>query len=315
MSKNYDKTFAKEPEGQTNNSVLDFLYHDAQRVGSFLAQFDDAGHLQQITQGESAGKKEQRVVSLSARAGIPAILGGQLIETDKVGEEGSETSRRVYDPLWTNARTLLDYLNNRGIIQRDLGSASIGQFVLVTGRIEIIDLAMFVNIWDDKQFQNLMSDNAGEEGRNPRSSGRKKSGPHNRNKPPGMDIALLLLKMLPHAIQMTILGEDKAWCNLLRSGLICTTGDLLLMHGGELEGEWHVLGILDSRNDEAVSPLPDDDNNPVPDDDNNADVEESAGVVTSAFKNIMPIGKLLLGRPSDAYGLTPLIIFREIVEQ
>jgi hypothetical protein len=33
-----------------NDSVYDFLYQDVRRVGSFLDQFDVAGHLQQIVQ-------------------------------------------------------------------------------------------------------------------------------------------------------------------------------------------------------------------------------------------------------------------------
>lgn len=305
MSRDYDRASGREPEGQRSDSVLDFLYHDAQRIGSFLAQFDDAGYLTQVTQGESAGTKEQGVVSVRGRAGLPGLLGGQLTEIDKAGEEGFETSQRVYDPLWANARTLLDYLESRNLIHRDLESARIGQFVLVTGKIKIIDSGMFVNLWDDKKFQALMAANAGEAATRPlQPTSGARGGSRGRSMPSGMDIALMLLKMMPHSIQMTIIGENKAWCNLLKGGLVCSTGDLLLMHGEQLEGTWHVLGILNALNDESSLSLPDEDD---------LAEQEQAGMVTEALRAITPVGRMFLGRPADAYGLTPLIVFREIV--
>ena len=305
MSRDYDGASGREPEGQKSNSVLDFLYHDAQRIGSFLAQFDDAGHLTQVTQGESAGTKEQGVVSVRGRAGLPGLLGGQLTQTDKAGEEGFETSQRVYDPLWANARTLLDYLHTRQLIHRDLRSATIGQFVLVTGRVEVIDSAMFVNMWDDKKFQALLLSNADEESGKPIPTSSRKGGQRIKMPTP-MDIGLMLLRLMPHSIQMTILGEeDKVWCSLLRSGLVCTTGDLLLMHGEQLEGVWHVLGILNCHNHEAV-PFPRNAHDEVA-------AQENSGMVTEAFRAITPFGRMFLGRPSDAYGLTPLMVYREIV--
>ena len=303
MPSSCEKASGGVPEGPTSTSVLDFLYHDARRVGSFLAQFDDAGHLQQITQEESAGKREQSTTSWRAGAGVPILLGGQMTEREQTAEEGSETSQRIYDPFWANARNLLDCLAHAHLIQRDLQSASIGQFVLVSGRLEIVDLAMFAGMWDDKNFKALLG------ARDPGLRGsvsRKKGNPGGRA-PSETEIGVLLMKMMPHAIQMTIRGEDKAWCNLLRGGLICTTGDLLLMHGGELQGKWHVLGILDSRKDETATQSWDEDNDP--------EVQPSAGIIATGFKKLTPLGRQLLGRPADAYGLTPLIIFREIVTQ
>jgi len=35
-------------------------------------------------------------------------------------QSGSEGQMRVYDPLWTNALTLLDYLDEARLIQRDI---------------------------------------------------------------------------------------------------------------------------------------------------------------------------------------------------
>ena len=58
-----------------NDSVYDFLYHDARRVGSFLAQFDDAGHLQQVTQGDTAAKGRRASYKLEVTGDLGHAMG------------------------------------------------------------------------------------------------------------------------------------------------------------------------------------------------------------------------------------------------
>lgn len=52
----------------------------------------------------------------------------------------------TYDPVWTNAIDLLTYLNERGMIQRDIRQAHTGQFVMAKGTLGIIDLALLQTI-------------------------------------------------------------------------------------------------------------------------------------------------------------------------
>lgn len=119
-----------EQGGPESDSVYDFLYHDAQRVGSFLAQFDDAGLLQQVTQSEGAYRGSKRGWKAAAGGSIPTV-GSVNISAERGPEKGGfETSERVYDPLWTNARTLLDFLDERGMLRRELGDARIRWKVL-----------------------------------------------------------------------------------------------------------------------------------------------------------------------------------------
>jgi hypothetical protein len=131
-------------EGQEeprSDSVLDFLYHDARRVGSFLAQFDDAGHLQGLTESETVAKRVKRSWKLSVGGSIPeAGASGEAAIERGPAEGGSKTNERVYDPFWTNALTLLDYLEVNGLIQRDIWQARIGQFVLVKGNLIVLDV-------------------------------------------------------------------------------------------------------------------------------------------------------------------------------
>ena len=100
-----------EPE---SDSVYDFLYHDIRRVGSYLAQFDDAGHLQSVIESRTARQGVRRGWKATLGIGdlVPGLPGGPEASLERGPlEAGSETSERVYEPLWTNARTLLDYLD------------------------------------------------------------------------------------------------------------------------------------------------------------------------------------------------------------
>jgi hypothetical protein len=122
MSKNEEKVSDRAQDGDPkNDSVYDFLFYDKQRVGSFLAQFDDTGHLQQIIERETANKSSKRGVKFNLGGG-GSIAGtgaqGNIGFERSPGVEGSEASERVYDPLWTNARTLLDYLTSADLINR-----------------------------------------------------------------------------------------------------------------------------------------------------------------------------------------------------
>lgn len=135
-----------EHDEQSIGSVYDYLYYDARRVGSFLAQFDPSGHLQQITQTDSVSKGTKRGYSVKLGGSVPVpgspeAAEGSLTFGREPGQTGSEGMSRIYDPLWTNAKLLLDYLDEQNLIKRDLASATMGQFIVATGEISVLDLA------------------------------------------------------------------------------------------------------------------------------------------------------------------------------
>jgi hypothetical protein len=119
--------------------------------------------------------------------------------------------------------------------------------------------------------------------------------------PNEVDFALDMLKVLPHSIQASV-GPNwcRAWCTLLAEGLSTSTNDLMLKHGASIPGDWTVLGVLDSL--PRVSP----ENAPAPD---FTDMEEIGVKLMDTF---VLSTRNMLGRPAGAYGLTPLLIFREI---
>jgi hypothetical protein len=115
------------------------------------------------------------------------------------------------------------------------------------------------------------------------------------------------LSILPHTIQTAISGtEGNVWGILRDDNLVGPSSDLMLKHGATIQGEWNVVGVIDA--------LPESMNlgefgTDVPvDEDFNFEESGLGGFVDV----ILPIAKLLLGRPDTAFGITPMLIFREV---
>ena len=56
-----------------SRSVYDFLYHDARRVGSYLAQFEASGLLQSLKQTVAVEESELSKAGAAAGIGLPKI--------------------------------------------------------------------------------------------------------------------------------------------------------------------------------------------------------------------------------------------------
>ncbi len=127
------------------DSVYDFIYVDSRRIGLFLSQFDDSGLLQQIEQSEGVteGTDNTRDRSLTVNVGV---VRGKLGAGGKTAEGRNESSKRVYDPQWTNVLTFLDYLQEGDLLQRDITAARIGQIGLFSGSLTIVNAAILKTV-------------------------------------------------------------------------------------------------------------------------------------------------------------------------
>ena len=237
---------------------------------------------------------------------------------------GQKSEARDYDPLWSNALALLDYLESNDLIQRSPISARIGQFVLATGSMTIMDLTLFKGLWSlpavkqavarSQQSGSSPSSSLPTQNRQQRRADRSQS-PQNSVAQSGSDVLtdsmLSLVEMLPHALQVRItLNESKAvvWASLGNDAMVVSGADLLLKHGVSIAGEWTMIGVLDA----------------FPDADETGNLTEDgiAGAMSALSLSDNPFGQLmfqmmphirpLLGRPFSAFGVTPLVIFREV---
>lgn len=311
MSKK-DKIVSAEGQGEpTSASVFDFLYHDSRRIASFLSQFDNNGLLTGLTQAEGVTKGAKRSKKVGFGGNSP--IGGGNVEFEiGPGESGSESLERVYDPFWANARQFLDVLDEHEMIQRDVENARMGQFVLATGRLIIADLQMLHSFWKlpairtiiEKNMAESEEDEAEPANRQQRRAQRKKTAVSSTTNPE-FEIVMQILPHLPHSGQAHLVTDEFGiWASLDASSLVGSLSDLVLKHGNKLAGNWSMLGILDGKpfdHDSIFSAM---------DKIRTGGVEQ--GSVSQAAINMGPITRQTLGRPLGSYGMTPLLVFREV---
>ena len=307
MSKKDETASAEEQGDQNTDSVFDFLYHDHRRIASFLSQFDANGLLTGLTQSEGVTKGSKR----SKRVGIGgelALLGGGNVEFEMgPGESGSETLERVYDPYWTNARQFLDVLQERSMVERNLRNASIGQIVLATGYLSIQDLGMMKEAWNAPAIKSTIMAGAGGGKRKGNMTAAQKAAAKEEEN--NTKLFLELIQLMPHSVHARMLTRDDSaanlvWCVLNQENLVTSASDVALTYGYMMSGEWSILGILNAQPEYLTPDLKGEF------DENDLGLTES--IVGQVSKLLAPVVRVSLGRPSAAFGITPLLIFREV---
>lgn len=283
MKSKTSKNSSSTDQGDSQeNSVFDFLYHDPQRIASFLSQFDENGHLTQVVQ--KAGKKSATNDSgqLSARLGVPFVGGGDANLSTTNTQSAEREGQRTYDPVWANSLLLLEYLTDQNFIQRHLPNANMGQFVLVKGNLWVIDLGLMKDIFSNPTVQGFLT---------------SQSGAATAQQTIAMTMGVSLVTVIPHVTQAVLSAPSGlTWSSLNPAGLTMPAADLLMKHGFSIGGKWSILGVLDAVPDKALPPAP----------------PASLGPYVTGLVSMAPSIRPMLGRPSDAYGITPLLIFREV---
>lgn len=311
MSKNELTVSSGERDGAEPDSVFDFLYHDSRRVASFLAQFDANGLLTGLTQSESVAKGAKRSKKFGLGGDVPLIGGGKLEFEVGPGEIGSQALERVYDPFWTNARLFLDVLTERNMIQRDITEARMGQIVLVTGSLIIADMKMLQSVWSLPGVQKVIAasvepDADAEDEPVNRQQRRAKgsSKPVEPAVPDAVQMVMDILPHLPHSGHLHIVTDDLAvWAAADEASIVGQMSDLILKHGAKVAGQWSMLGILDAMpfdEDEMLTGM------------EMIRTGMTGESIANAALTLAPTIRQALGRPLLSYGMTPLLVFREV---
>lgn len=295
----------KEKEAKEGNSVFDFLYSDDIRISTLLSQFNNFGHLTNITHENSAQKGKHDTGAFEG-SGSAIFAKAQMRYEGANISSYAESSQRSYNPRWTNTLNFLAEIDSRAMLKHNIMEARIGDLILVNGPIAIKDLSTLEKIWGLPAFKQFAHLGVTEDISANRSERRKSTQKNNIQKeikkPSELDLFFDLVKILPHTTQITIDGDQKAWGILKPESLISTPSDFVLKYGGRIPGQWAILGILDAEPEELII---------------GGSAKETTNLqdLSSNFLGILePIVRQLLGRPADSFGITPLVILREIGE-
>lgn len=278
------------------------MYYDKKRVASFLSQFNNFGHLKELTEGESASRTKSESTSGGVSGGIPAVISGDASHDAGTGASYSNDTNRIYDPTWTNALSFLDYLSEKQLLNRDISNASIGQFVLHSGALNILDLSLIEKTWGLPTFQKTMRSGASET-MNRAARRRAEKNAANDEGINNLELFIEMMGILPHTAQATVdNGDSKSWCSLTSEGLIINSSDITLKHGHSVPGTWNIVGILDAKPE-----LLEDDNPEL-----EPNFDDGTEIAGKLMQMLAPVAKNMVGRPDSSYGMTPILIFREV---
>jgi hypothetical protein len=304
MPQSISETSELEDEGSSARSVLDFLYHDSRRIGSFLAQFEGDGHLQSLTRTKDGLRGKKRKSEADAKGTI-GVASGTYKGSTETNVELGEGYARVFDPYWANARAFLDHASEHQLLQPNMDCAEVGQFVLAKGWLSVLDLAMFKDAWKLPTVQRKVREGAAPTKKVSQMTSAEKQA-HQEQKE-NTDMMLEMIQIMPHSVHATMVTSDESpkllWCTLRDEYLVVPASDIVLAHGALMPGEWTIMGILNAQPDFFT-----------PESHDETDLEPGLmqSVVGQVSKLIAPVVRLSLGRPGAAHAITPLLIFREV---
>jgi len=294
MSKNAKTASGAEPDERHSDSVLDFFYHDPRRIGSFLSQFDDYGHLQNITHSELAIKKSGRGFQFGVGGGLAEVANGSLSVEVSPKEGGSESSARLYDPIWANALDFLGHIQARNLIHDDIATAHIGQFVKASGSMIVLDTGFLQRLLQQPSIRK-------------QSLARKEINPHT-GKPfskEELDAECDAIgEVSPHVQMHLSSNEAVVWGTLRPEGLVTPPSELTMKNGIVVDGDWSIIGIKDADPITGID-----------------DISSQLKKLQEKFKDYKFLlasietnvrVRFMLGRPHYCYGITPLVVFRKV---
>jgi hypothetical protein len=193
----------------------------------------------------------------------------------KSTDSGAEGIEHIFDASWAIPVEVLARLTQRSLVRSSLRGANLGTIALLDGFIRIIDYTAVKDMWEP-----VMTMLVGED-------------------KPGFKGVVGIMKNIPHTMHAHFLTEcGYLWASLEPQNLMVPPADIVLKHGGSVSGTWKVLFLLDAYPEFGqVAPTAQ---------------SWSAGDATEGVLNALHILRSQIGRPFHWFGITPLLIYRQV---
>nr|WP_086491364.1 hypothetical protein [Novosphingobium panipatense] len=293
-------------ESLTAGSVYDILYSDTRRLSSLLSQFSDDGIITELTRADEAGHTSKAGLSIKVISG-------------DTSSSGKETKSQKIDPQWLLPLLFLDEAQH--LIHHDLEKAPIGSVVLIKGKLIVTDLRIIQKLWSApsakktilqqiRQSEQEAADAAAEVPANRAAKRAARAASKQKSEQSEAELVMELLPLLPHSPQVNIVGADHtAWATVEPDYIFGSIEDLMLKHGAKVAGTWAMVGILDGRPFEERA---DEDYDDMVSLDERVRIGMFADNIWKLATELAFPARQALGRPFTSFGITPLVIFREV---
>ena len=267
-------------ESQNIESIFDFFYLDTRKIASFYAQLTGSGAIS--TRKNISSKLDEKTNEYTGT--IPTFASAKW----GVKNNSGLNSEDLFDASVTMPREMIDRLDELGFINYDLNENQLGNLVLLKGSLSVFDVAGMKDVIDPAiNFAINQLPNT------------KPSEKQSINKlKKVMDPFVSFMKAVPFALQARFFDrgdfDQEVWMTLNRTEMFNDVNDINFKHGDVMAGDWHVLGVLDAiPNDQFVKAT-------------------ETNEVNQMVENFTKMMKEQFGRPTTAYGMTPIAIFRVI---
>lgn len=275
-------TSSADLDSQEEKFLIDFLYADRPRLATLSAQLFNDGHLiSSKTQAVKSAESGYKV------GGSLKILSGDTSSLEKV----QESIERQFDSTWSVPLDVLRELNAQGYLDASIEHATLGQVVLISGQVQILDLRMIQMLW--KPILQIEKKKVYSNSTKSQRAALVKSAEEN------LDIAGII-ELLPHMLELRVYSENSISCGTMNpDGLTINPADLAFKHGAYMPGDWRILALIDARpgimEQDLVSAM-----------------IRGANPVEIGLLPMYNGLRQMLGRGESEFGITPLAIYREI---
>lgn len=268
------------PEEAAENYLYDFIYLNHDALAFYNAQLDGDGMLTSSVVTHSTGEKMKQNIGGSVK-----IVQGSHEESSHYGS----SRQNSFDTSKSLPLNVMREMNRRSLIQSDIESAQVGQAVLFSGRMQIVDLALISGILQPALQTEL--DKMPEQTAAQKRARQKKAAEN--------EALVKMFQSLPELLQIRLFDDEKsAWCTVRHADMMVDSFSLAMKHGVTVRGEWHVLAVLDALPEDSELDM--------------KAFEYMTDVDNGYFTALLHL-RGMMGRRFNEYGITPLAVFRKLV--
>lgn len=259
--------------------LYDFIFIDQPRIRSLYAQLF-TGFLAEI----------ETITSESNRRGRNLQAGGDPFGSiASVNEqEVQESTANHIDPHDIVLKDVLTKLSELGMICHDPTVAIPGNFLLLKGRVGIVDFSLCQGLLS------LLPDILGMVNEPP-SPHHKQQKKVDRNERKFASLLQKISALVPWSVTILLQSDEvTAWGAISKEALRADPGHIMLKSGPVLAGEWYMLALVDVAPNSEAGAI--------------TGLSEFAQGLLNGLASI----QVAVGRPSDCIGVTPLLVFRKL---
>ncbi len=270
--------------------LYDFLYTDPERIASLLIQLSEDGAPKEASSTATRDRGKTKTGGIDA-FGIKGELGSS-------GSSSYEV-RQTYDPLWQNSQKLIQEVKavEKGY---STNKTDIGQIRDFSGKLLAYDQSTIPALMQTPSIENFIAGGIKD------SDGMEKRSKAVKDKIKKDEAAVIreYLKSLPLGVGFVLVTENEHfWFSVNKEYLYLYDLDIPLKFPTHVSGIWNVVGVVDAKPNDHVSGMQD-----VID-------KKVDGLLPPMVLHTMQLTSTItgmFGRPIQAYGLSPLIIYRNI---